>query len=131
MKPAYGSTKPGPGWGCTRRIPCPPAPPRINPRNRAKLMPETVLQGPGPNSMATPALSTAGPSRPDVMASTALALALCVWAGHYLLLSTLYYFVPDRPSDPQTLLARAVVCVVGVSLCLGIYALLRHRARSR
>ena len=81
--------------------------------------------------MATPALSTAGPSRPDVMASTALALALCVWAGHYLLLSTLYYFVPDRPSDPQTLLARGVVCVVGVSLCLGIYALLRHRAGSR
>lgn len=70
-------------------------------------------------------------SRTDTLAKAALVMALCVWAGHYLLLSTLYYLVPDRPSDPETLLARLVVGATGVSLCLGIYALLRRKAGPR
>lgn len=81
--------------------------------------------------MSTGMAPIADPYSPVTLARAVLAMALCVWAGHYLLLSTLYYFLPDRPSDPGTLLARLIVSATGVSLCLGIYMLLRHRAGPR
>lgn len=76
--------------------------------------------------MPTSVLDAAWPSRPDTLDKSVLLLTLCVWGGHFLLRSSLFYLTPDHSSDLCTLAARAIASAIGASICLGMYAALRQ-----
>lgn len=83
--------------------------------------------------MSTPVLRAARTSRPDTLDKSVLVLTVCVWAGHFLLFSTLLHLTrdPDHSSDAGTLAARALASGVGALVCLILYALLRRWGGSR
>ncbi|NZA24785.1 histidine kinase [Luteimonas sp. SJ-92] len=70
-------------------------------------------------------------SRPDTLDKSVLLLTLCVWAGYFVLTNSLTFLVPGRGVDAGTLASRAVIAVVGIALCLGMYVLLRRFGGAR
>ncbi|WP_407353634.1 sensor histidine kinase [Luteimonas sp. R10] len=76
--------------------------------------------------MPVSVLDAARPARPDTLDRSVLVLTVCVWTAHFVLLTSLSYLTSGPVDDPGRPIARAIVSGSGVTLCLGMYALLRR-----
>ena len=70
-------------------------------------------------------------TRPDTLDKSALVLTLCVWAAQFVLLTSHTFLTSGALDDPGRHVARALVSLAAIALCLAMHAVLRWHGEVR